>query len=201
MKKLNLNKDFASQLNIMNTRKNMYSVLSEKEYEFTFPAKITHLELHPVALLIKYKKITHLEPHPITHLFKSFLVTGYAFRDFMRPKKFEWLHFSPIFNSKYRNRITDVIKNRTSSEIYHSDNTLLESKFDLLLERVKDAKAKYHSVSDPRKDGESYDDWEDTFDYYKKIYDDFQFKYDWEVEKKEGTLDQFLDRCNEYDAW
>ena len=37
---------------------------------FNFPLKITHIEIHPVAIIIKYRNITHLEPQPTSNLIK-----------------------------------------------------------------------------------------------------------------------------------
>jgi len=122
---------------------NIYSILNldyEEEYTFKFPSKITHLELHPVAILIKYKNITHLEPHPTSHLIKLLCIyNNILYRNKVRPNDmFYW-----DYKYKHKN-CAHLIKTR-NIDAYH-DGILLKSEIERLKNKVDSLNQKLENI-------------------------------------------------------
>ena len=85
------------------SRSNYFAVLEEpeEEYELILPNKITHLELHPVATLIKYRNITHLEPHPTSHLIKFICIRNSVL--YKHKVRFNELYYMWDYKSEHQN--------------------------------------------------------------------------------------------------
>ena len=116
-----------------NTRKNIY--------EFTFSEKVTHLELHPTALLIKYKNVTHLDPHPTAHMIK-FRAT---FRfELPLPQDLQFNHFD-IMDIYYFKYVVRDIKSRTGNNIFKTWGKLLQTELDIIKINAEEAYEKYLS--------------------------------------------------------
>jgi hypothetical protein len=123
-------------------RYNRYSILQEEdsEYIFNFPIHITHLEMHPVALLIKYKNITHLEPHPTSYLIKYMCIcNNILYKHEIRPNdNYYW-------NYKYEHKnYSRLIKDR-NYDAYH-DGILLQSELESLKNKVELFKEKLENT-------------------------------------------------------
>jgi hypothetical protein len=132
--KINIFKILA-QYNTMKryTNTNIFSVLSEPDKDFTikFPSKITHLELHPVAKLIKYRNITHLEPHPTSYLIKFVCI----YNSILYKNKVRFNDLFYIWDYKDQHRNPSYLINRRNDDAYH-DDILLKSEIDRIKEEL-----------------------------------------------------------------
>jgi len=125
-------------------RNNKFSVLQDEEYIFKFPKKLSQLEIHPLAILIKYRNITHLDPHPTSYLIKFLCIFDHArykykvkFND-----KFHW-----YFKEKFQTPAWMIRKRNNDS--YH-DDILLKSELDRLENKMKDAELKLENTKNIR---------------------------------------------------
>jgi hypothetical protein len=121
-------------------RINRFSALYEKdEDDFVFPKQITHLELHPIATLIKYKDITHLEPHPTSHLIKFFSKYRYSFNR-KREVRFNYYYDCDRFDIAY-------YLNRRKNDYTDDNEILLNIELDRLKNKIEEAKKEYDEIS------------------------------------------------------
>ena len=206
--------------------KNIYSVLNinDDEYEFTFPEKITHLEMHPVAKLIKYKNITHLEPHPTTHLIKFSINIKYFYGlSSERHVKVTFLDRLQIpQNYKFKNLNEQILGRTDESYMGQYMPKLLKCEIDILKNKMdkafdkyadyeKHVRTFYKSINDEYeekyKDKFNYEDfygyeigWKyEILDKYKELYEDFETKYNYALKKREGTLKEYLESIYDSD--
>ena len=205
----------------MNYKKNIYTVLNidDDEYEFTFPEKITHLELHPVAKLIKYKNITHLEPHPTTDLIKFFSM--YKFRlENMCDKKvniLQWIHRPQNYKfdkmiEEIRSRTDNSYLGRSMPKLLGCELAIIKNEMDNAFEKYNNCKIeslKYlRSLTDEHGDKFYFEEMMETkrdyieysIDKYKEDYEDWKTKYKQALKKKDGTLEGYLDSIY-YSDW
>jgi hypothetical protein len=122
-------------------RYNRYSILKEdddEEYQLILPNKITHLELHPVALLIKYRNITHLEPHPTSHLIKFICIYHYIL--YKHKVRFNDTSYY-MWEYKEQHRNPSYYITRRNDNAYH-DDILLKSELDRIKEELNVSKKK-----------------------------------------------------------
>jgi len=129
---------------------NIYNVLcyeDEDEYIFKFPLKITHLEMHPLAYLIKYKNITHLEPHPASYLIKYMCIyNNTLYKHKVRPND-NYFYYYKNEHETY----SYLIKNRNSNA-YHDEKLLkselerLKNRLELLKENLENIKINKYNI-------------------------------------------------------
>ena len=119
------------------SRINYFAVLEEpeEEYNIVFPNKITHLELHPVATLIKYRNITHMEPHPTSYLIKFICICNSVL--YKHNVRFNDFYYICDYKDEHKNS-SYYIQNR-NSDAYH-DDILLQSELDLSKKKLDDIK-------------------------------------------------------------
>ena len=125
------------------SRINYFAVLEEpeEEYNIVFPNKITHLELHPVATLIKYRNITHNEPHPTSYLIKFICICNSVL--YKNKVRFNDSYYMGDYKREHRNPSYYII--RRNDDAYHED-ILLKSELDRLKEELDLAKKKLDDI-------------------------------------------------------
>ncbi len=126
-----------------NLKFNRFAILGEieeieDEIVFKFPEKLTHLEIHPVALLIKYRNITYLEPHPTSYLIKFLCI----FRSYRNKVNFNDYYYWD-FQSHFRTPASLIRKRNIDA--YH-DGILLQSELNTLERKLKRSEQKLREI-------------------------------------------------------
>jgi hypothetical protein len=157
-------------------------------------------------------KVTHLEPHPIADMIK-FKVRNRNRLIFQRQKRFRdsvkpWLE-SPL-DSEEHDELIQTIKQRTANSEYYVGKLLIQELW-ILAQHKKEAFNKYSSVlqkydmklSELNKkmenvyDAEYYEQCIDDMDYVKSLYEenyiDYKNKYEIQIHIRNGTLKKYED--------
>ena len=121
---------------------NRFKVLEDKDdkqFTYVFPNPITHLEKHPLALMIEANKnITHMEAHPTSNII-TFV------------KKFPCV--TKYYEGKVRfidnyyensNNIARLIKDRKYT--YYYDDILLDSELNRIKREIEEIKDRYNII-------------------------------------------------------
>jgi hypothetical protein len=137
-------------------RFNRFAILGEDDNEifFKFPEKLTHLELHPIATLIKYRNITHLEPHPISHLIKFLCIL----RNYRIKVRFNDDYY---WNYKTQFRNPSSLISERNNDAYH-DGILLQSELNRLERKLEKNKKSLEDIKSIK--------YEIIFDLEKEIW-------------------------------
>jgi hypothetical protein len=140
---------------------NRFSVLSEydsdEEFIFQFPSKITHLELHPIAKIIKYKNVSQLEPHPTSYLIKYICICKFI----LYKNKVSFNDCLYVWDFKHRCKNGSYYIQRRNEDAYH-DDILLQSEIDNLKRQYESSKEKLKKIKD--------EVYENTWELNEKIY-------------------------------